>query len=351
MRQCWMVLVLGFVAFTSVGCATMGNFDEKGYAHPRYGYTVDYTDPRSKSFISADWRLDNYFMRQDTLEMKTGDNYQHDIKLDQDGNGEYETTEKTFIYDLALEHTRFEQEIWVRTPPISKTNRNKDLDVLMRQYIESVSGAGYEAVSLTQDRTVIVQSRRFATVLVAKSRLNLGGHEALAVVFDVANVDQVTVTPTDRIKRVAMIFVKTPFGFSATQYGDGYSGDTVDSAFPVLMVLAYASHPDDFASGLADFERLVCQVVIRSVASRSSFDKSFTPLEARSNPGAPLTLPPNFFESLLAQATPVAPVALPMQPPPPLASPADDSSAVPTSAVERVVIPDATTASPAPLAQ
>lgn len=107
--------------------------------------------------------------------------------------------------------------------------RDRELRILVQDYIDAVSGVGLTDVQIGPQKH-LVQQRRFATRTVSTEAVTISGHEAFAATFEVANVDQLKLEPDSRWERARVVLVRTPFGF--------YKRFTSEPPLPVLMALA-----------------------------------------------------------------------------------------------------------------
>jgi hypothetical protein len=153
-------------------------------------------------------------------------------------------------YDLRFEHMQTAGVIWLSSVPVSTYDGGKELRVLMQDYVDSVAGAGYEVARIGRGRMVV--SRRYAAQVVELLPGRLAGCDALGAVIDVANVDQLQMTPGSRRMRVKLVIVRA-----------GLTHEHGTTRFPVFLVAGYANQPDFFARDLADFTSLLGRITLR----------------------------------------------------------------------------------------
>jgi hypothetical protein len=251
--------------------ASTAQFDKLGYVHHVYRYRVlsaagaDASKPLA--LLGDDWELDNLYFEGPRLKHKMTPEFLTTYRFDTDGDGAPDTDEKVFVYDLRFKHRARDALIFTRSLPIAGELRNKDLRVLAQRYFDAISGAGYEAVVLGGiDK---VKEQRYAAEIVDKGPAQLAGREAYTMTFDVANVDQVKLTPNARHTRVQVAFVRAPFNYVTS------SGAKEGSSYPVLLVAAYANLPEDFVTDLPDFEKLLGRL---QIDDRAGFER--LPVEA-----------------------------------------------------------------------
>jgi hypothetical protein len=263
-KKFWLVAVLFGLGVS--GCASLGTpsavstaqFDKLGYVHHVYRYRVlkapDADASKPLALLGDAWELDNVYFKDERLKHKMTPEFVTTHHFDTDGDGAWDTEEKVFVYDLRFKHTKRDGVIFTRSLPIAGELRNKDLRVLAQRYFDSISGAGYEAVVLGGVEEI--KERRYAAEMVDKGPAKLAGRDAYTMTFDVANVDQVKLTPSARHTRVQVAFMRAPFSYVTR------SGARQGTEYPILLVAAYANLPDDFASDLPDFESLLGRLQI-----------------------------------------------------------------------------------------
>jgi hypothetical protein len=214
------------------------------------------------------------------------------VSFDHQDDGRVDARERVLRYDLKLVHRRRNAELFVRSVPLGQGRRESELRVLARDYVESVAGAGYVNVQLGAIAVGI--ERRYATRVIEEHPFVVSGFAAWAVTFDVANVDQLQMSDDASFERVRVVLVRTNLGWR--------SGDHM---YPVLLIVGYASHPDDFAQDLDGLDTLLNLIEFRRPGTIAG-------------PPGPVTTgpPPN--------ATPPAPAPTPPPtpaPPPPTVPP------------------------------
>ncbi|MCB9652746.1 MAG: hypothetical protein H6729_01260 [Deltaproteobacteria bacterium] len=228
-------------------------------------------------FQYAALSLYNFYPDENTgaLTPKRGPAYEFELNVDTNGDGRQDFTRQKYSYDLLFEHKVNDAAMWTRTMIISETDRDKSLKVLLRDYVDSISGYGYALASVGGLVTVSVQVKRFATEVLETETFALEGQrEALRATLSVADLDQVELSPSDRARRVTLLFIKTGWNWrhwtsGVTAGNQAYSARAVD--FPIILLVGYANHPDDYAAQLPDFARLVAQIEL--------FEQEASPLE------------------------------------------------------------------------
>lgn len=230
------------------GPARIGKFDQHGYLNTRYSFRVVKVN---NGILGGDWLLDNYYQSGKSLEPKEVDEYTITYELDINGDGATDRKEKMLLNDLRFKHRTRDAYIWLRAFPISVDLRDKELRVLAQSYVDAVAGAGYEAVKLGS--SMLVEERRYAAQLLERGPAKLAARDAYVVTFDVANIDQVTITPNARKRRVQVVLIRPPF-----EHRDNLS----TAVFPMLMLAGYANLPEDFERDKAAFSSFLGRIQI-----------------------------------------------------------------------------------------
>jgi hypothetical protein len=236
--------------------ALSGALTAEGYRHNTYHYQINAMDG-SGALLPDGWAIDNLYEKRNegstvaTTAPKDGPDYMTEYVFDTDGDGKDDLSKKALAYDLRYVHRVHSGVIWVRTVPISQTMRDKDLRVLMKDYIDGVAGAGYERVSYQR-----VEEKRFAAETLSRQAGTVAGMPAFAAQFAVANIDEVQVNKEARRTQVRLVIVRSGFNYVVKQPG------TPEIEYPVLLVMGYASQPEDYDQGVRDFDDLVERVSI-----------------------------------------------------------------------------------------
>jgi len=247
-RAAW--IAAGLAAIGAAGCVkATGSFTDGAFAHTTYPYRVV---PAADGILDVAWRLENFQRKRDgELEQKKSDELVSDYRLDSDADGQPDATLSIPTFDLRYEHRQRDGVIWLRTFPISGTLRIKELRVLMQNYIDQIAGVGYETVDLEK---MEVLERRFASEMLDRGDATLAGRRAYVATVDVANIDQVHLSPTSRAVRVRLVLVRPDFAYIPDKNNS--------AAFPVLMMAAYSNLPEDFERDLPSFERFLGEIEI-----------------------------------------------------------------------------------------
>lgn len=292
------VLAVGLLA---CGPPATVAFDGYGYKHQKYGYRL--LNQSGDKLLPPEWQLDNlYWTPAKKLEQKHTPDYLATFSFDMNGDGATDRDERGFLYDLRFKHTKRDATIWVRTLPISTDLREKDLRVLVQRYVDEVSGAGFEAVQLGPN-SIIIREKRYAASVISRGSFTVAKQEAFETTFDVANVDEVAVSPNARKTRVRIALVRTPFTYPKKQL------DKVE--FPVLMLVGYANLPEDFAKDEPAFNGVLSHLQIgSSVGVTPTSLEQLAPPAAASSAAPPPAVPAAATASVSTTSAP-APVSTP----------------------------------------
>lgn len=238
------------------GCASMRTtvVNERGLVHETYGYRVASADPWT--FISEDWRVESHEADGNAIgDQKTSSDHVYTVSLDLEGDGTDEPLNQAPYYDLRLDHRRNNGRIWLRTFPIPDSVQDKDLQVLVENFVENIAAEGYYTAGVSAGH-LVVQSRTYATKMLDTQRIGVSQQDAAAVLFDVANVNQLQMSADARAARAMVVMIRTPYEFT-------FSSARGRRSWPVLMLAGYANAPADFDGGLEDFKRFLQSIDLR----------------------------------------------------------------------------------------
>ncbi|HEX2879820.1 MAG TPA: hypothetical protein VHO25_09845, partial [Polyangiaceae bacterium] len=251
--------VLGVLAMlVATGCAPKqkGALDANGYSSAVYALSVK--NASHGGIVSNRWRLDNLWPKRSKLVPKDSAEYMTKFFFDVDGDGKADSSEKDFLYELRLANLHDDGIIWLRTFPIAAHDAQKDLRVLMKEYVDGASHNGFEVVVIGAAggaAVAIVQKPRYAGKVLHENATSLGGATAYEATIDVANVDRIAVEPGAVEKRVKMVLVRPGFTRTVKSKGRKYE-------FPVLLLAGYSNNVKDFDAAGKEFDELLNRVVV-----------------------------------------------------------------------------------------
>lgn len=259
----WMVCALG-------GCATVHPPDvmdkwHASYRHRLYDYHVAFA-PGVSSPLPTDWRLEN-LVRSKNRQLgstKPGREYRHGVRLDPDLDGEFEEAASVFTYDLLFKHGKHNGRIWLSTIALPGTMRERNLNVLARDYLESVSTTGVVAIGLDKAMRS-AEDKAYVTNVRRESSIQVDGKEAREMLFDVVDAEEARLSSSTRWQRAKVVLVRPPFAWTNREVSGASSmrdARTNVPLYPVVLLIGYVNDAPEFARGLGDFDRLVSAVKI-----------------------------------------------------------------------------------------
>ncbi|MGC4064727.1 MAG: hypothetical protein QM784_08805 [Polyangiaceae bacterium] len=194
------------------------------------------------------------------------------MKLDTNDDGEIDKKLDYPRYDVLLTHRRSDAEIWLSTLPLSGKNGEKDLHVLLERFVEGISGTGsVVVVNLSETQKVAVGDKRYATRVVEQRSVLVDGVEGLEALIEVANVDQLQLSPESRWARSKVVLLRPGFKYTLGADATG----TAKHSWPVLVMAGYTNSAEGFPENLGDFDRFLGQIDFLSddeVVARNASD-------------------------------------------------------------------------------
>lgn len=242
------LLLLSLMCLASTACATgikVGSFSDRAFMAERMPYYVEFG--KDGSLLGPDWVVENLQPGANPRVSKLGEEHETVHAFDADGDGQIDKSVKLARHDLLLRHRRSRATIWLSVFPISQVLADADADVLLRQYIEAVSGAGSFTVTLA-DGTKLSQERRYATRQVDMTPLTVQGQRAAGATFELA-VDQLQLNQDSRWSRGRVLLVRTEA-----------SWNELGASWPVVMLAGYENVPDRFDDHAQDFTDFVSRI-------------------------------------------------------------------------------------------
>ena len=190
----FVVALLAALAFPVLGCATGGTFAADGFHHTDYPYVVRYSDPGTREFLDANWRIDNYVVNYDGTigALKTTEDYEGPTELDVTGSGNFSKVTLPY-FDLKLDNRKTSAVIWLQTIPLNKGREERNLKNLAEDYASAISGSGFYAA--VEDQGKVIREKTFAAKIVEGKETTLGGLEAYDAKIELANADQLRLDP------------------------------------------------------------------------------------------------------------------------------------------------------------
>jgi hypothetical protein len=98
--------------------------------------------------------------------------------------------------------------------------------------------------------------KRYAAEVIEQSEAKLADRTAFYAVIDVANIDQIKLTPSTRHVRVELVFARPGTDYMLKSRRRGAQ------AFPALLMAGYANFPEDFAADEPAFRTILSEIEI-----------------------------------------------------------------------------------------
>lgn len=234
---------------------------ENGVQHATYDYAIAY-QPGTQELMGSEWRLDNFAPGEEGLGVpKTTDRYMRSLALDHDGDDRVDARASTPAVDFLFNHRRNDGVVFVSSLPLSQHAEERGLDIILRNFVESASSAGH--IKYDFELTSSGGPAAMASRILTSRAVTVDGFPAHEVIFEVANVQQLELTPDARWERGHLILVRPDFAFTELQYRPNTAPPRDDVPFyPVLLAIGYANHPDEFDAGHPAFADLVSRIRI-----------------------------------------------------------------------------------------
>lgn len=254
-----LVPLLGLIT----GCTGTSNFSGPAYAHEVHPYVVTYDDQTARSLLGPEWILDNYQRvppayegGEAELKRKDTSEYTADYAFDLDDDGTYEDKEELPRFDLLFKHRKTNAEIWLSTVPLSREYSDKELRLLVDNYVDAMSGSG--AVVFKLGEGAGVEAKHYSARLLEQSEAKLSGFDALAATIEIANVDQLKLSPDARKEKVRVVLSRPNLWLVRERM------PKPSVRYRVLMVVGYSNSPQDFEAQYPEFERFVGKIHVLS---------------------------------------------------------------------------------------
>jgi hypothetical protein len=275
--------VLAFGGAT--GCTpTPGVLGPTGFDQRLFGYHVAYTNPRGRSFLGPDWRVDNFTWDGPTQEWtpKDGPNYEAIRELDEDDDGKISADEKHKepIYDLRLTHVHDHGVLWIKAHPLTVRDSQRDLDVEIADYADSLAGRGafYQGSVFSLEH---VKTREYTTFVTDKSAAAVAGLSGTIATVEVAESSRLQLDPAYRSAKIRVCMAKITYIVPKSN-----GPQPPRSHWPVvscekdnmrwceravgLLVIGYVNEADRFEAHLADYNTFLSEITLAAVKPLST---------------------------------------------------------------------------------
>ncbi|MCB9614775.1 MAG: hypothetical protein H6722_20240 [Sandaracinus sp.] len=243
------VLLLALLV-SSGACATAApQLSRAGLTDHRYALRVRAAGPGV--FVSEDWLVENLVrVAPGDVEVKRGGGWDAQYRIDFNNDGRAEVF-REHAYILKLRHRRNVGVLWSSVVPLPPSMEQTELRVLARLLVDAASR---DSVTLSvNERDVDVETRRLATRTLSEGPISVRGFEGYHVVFEIADVDQASLTPNTTWERREVVMARPGFVWLAH----------ASIPAPTLLLIGHANLPDDFATTQPDFVRFVAAFEFR----------------------------------------------------------------------------------------
>jgi hypothetical protein len=234
-----------------------GRLEINRFQHEEFPYAVFYSpDGQPTAPLGGAWRLDNYAVPRggDRYVEKQGPTYLVERRYDVDGDGRAEVGAREFFYDLLLEHAQVDAALWVRTVPIEPADRDKDLSVLARRYLDGAARTGTVAARFGLEQAAPERAASVQTL--GESACSLSKRPAYRVDFALSPTPGADGAPAPARERGSVVLVRTGY-LHRVKNPRGMVAD-----YPVIMLVGLSAQPQDFARLAPDFEVLLGRTVL-----------------------------------------------------------------------------------------
>jgi hypothetical protein len=248
-------LALGLtLALSSVSCAShqSGRFAQDAYYEELFPVRGLYADTAKRQVIPGEWMLLNYQFKRGLPDKPkvTGDTH---YKFDTDGDGSLDTNQTVKTLSLEYEHARTGAEAWFFMEPLSVEDARLDLKVLADNHVEASSGAGTVIASIAPG-VAVSTTRKLATRVLDGKTTTIDGLPAYVITYEIANVDQLSLSQTSRWRRARLTLIRTPYLWTVRHAGRVFQN------WPVIAVVGYQAEPGAFDEHLPEYAGLVANL-------------------------------------------------------------------------------------------
>ena len=320
-----LVIPLG-VAVSTAGCMTAtGAWSEQGFAETTFGWRASYA-PGTTALLGPDWRLDNWVVDDyGALVPKRRGAY---VASDEDeeateGPGSRSERHRIFVYDLKYLNVRNNGVIWAQTRRMHRRDTDRDLDVLLANYVDSLAGTGlYEQGTVFGGQTIKIRS--FTAFVTDRQPVKLGPYPAISAVIELAETEKLRLDPNARMSKIAVAITKfqylekveVPGAMGAEERPATFENPQaprpttviVDGQVyykrPAVMIVGYYNDVDHFAASLPDFTTLRDRIQWSNPVPPEPPPPPPQPTAPPSPPAPPATTPPSDVPAPLPPAPP-----------------------------------------------
>jgi hypothetical protein len=259
------------------------SWSDGGFAKALYGWRLPYDDAAKHRLAPEPWRLANWTENTPGhFEQKVGPDDVAEFEVDDNGDGKIEGWEKREepLFDLELVNDEDDSLVWIKTRAISPAAARRRLDLVARDYLESLSGTGtFSQLDIFGRERA--RTRRLTTLVRDVRETHLGGHRAIAASADIADADDLRLNPKARLGQLRIVVARIGYLAPKSSHDEPPPWPVVGSSFKktaVLVIGAFTSVGDD-GNGKAS--------LLDTISSRLAFTPASIVVEAPRPPEPP----------------------------------------------------------------
>jgi hypothetical protein len=202
--------------------------------------------------LGVPWNLENYMLSVDqrTWLPRSEPQFRVDRAFDTNGDGTVDQRESVALYDLLLQHSSKDAQLWVRTVPLKPEDASVELSALAHRYTEEAAGTGRVVAAFGEEVASPKEANLAAKTLLERS-CSVSKREAFRIDFEMEGK-----ADPQAQRRGSVVLVRTGYQHQLKLA----PGQT--SNYPVLMLIGMASLAQDFHALEPHFERLLKQTVL-----------------------------------------------------------------------------------------
>ena len=238
------------IGLLGCGCAgATGTFRANGFHDDGLPIVVHYTDASARQFVSADWQVDNFAVKDNGTigKPKMSDKYVWDREIDYDDDGRPDTERAVPIYDLRLVNRVTHAAMWLQSVPLRMHDKDRALKSILDDFVAWLSGTGFYRVSPGPPKGTGI-SKTYGARVVAMKENETQGFESLDATIEVVNLDQLKVDPTAKSSIERVVFVRTDYPQSHATMGGNRRHEA-----RAMVILGCESDPRYFEATNAEF--------------------------------------------------------------------------------------------------
>lgn len=262
-------LFVGAVVLTAAlgsgACSNPGGLVRWGYDHPKVGLKILYKDVSKEQFVDDAWRIDNFYRgTSGSWNRKHGTDY-YGLRLVEDEHHGRVRQEKAHFFDLKLNHAETNGVIWVQTFKLPSKHKATKLEVLLTNYVNSLSGSGlYLEGNIYGLRQIKV--KKYAARVRQKRWIRVHHYNALRAKIDIVDLDRAKVFSKDATKSVDVVLLR--FWWTSTKDVQSRRNPVLWRLtrihHPMMLVVGYKNAAAYFEKQRADFQAFLQQIRFQS---------------------------------------------------------------------------------------